>query len=144
MAEEFERRSPIFDWDKGDFAQNPDGSVKTATQGAAAEQIIVKALQTPRARFLIYANLEDEDLDHKYGSDVPDILRDYTISQEVKKDEVQRAIADALMYLDWVESVENVTFAVIDGEIGAIEANFDVLTIWDEVISMQGVTIING
>lgn len=143
MAEEFERRSPVFDWDKGDFARDPGGNVITATEGAAAEQIIIKALQTPRGLFDIYANLEDEDLDHKYGSDIPDILRDHSIDQTVKEDEIKRAIEDALVYIDWIEEVENIEFSIKPGEIDAVEISCDVITIFDEVIEVRGLEI-NG
>ncbi|MGP9042096.1 DUF2634 domain-containing protein [Cytobacillus kochii] len=143
MAEEFERRSPVFDWEKGDFALDPGGNVITTTEGPAAMQIILKALQTTRGVFAIYANLEDEDLDHKYGSDIPDILRDHSISLSVKEDEIKRAIEEALVYIDWVSSVDNVEFNLKPGEINAVEISCDVVTIFDEVLEVRGLDI-NG
>jgi hypothetical protein len=144
MVEEFERRSPVFDWDKGDFSLDPGGNVVTTTQGAAAEQIIIKALQTARGRYPIYANLENVDLDHKNGSDVQSILRDHTITQAVKEDEIKRSIKEALIYMEWIESVDNIEYAAVAGDISAIEASFTVTTTWDEVIELQGVNIDNG
>jgi len=144
MAEEFERRSPVFDWEKGDFALDPGGNVITATEGAAAEQIIIKALQTTRGVYMIYGNLEEDDLDHKYGSDVPDIAKDHTMSRAVKEDEFKRAVEEALIYLDWIESVENIVVNFTTGKIDEVEISCDVKTIFDQVIELQGVTLGNG
>jgi hypothetical protein len=143
MAEEFEKRSPVFDWVLGDFARDPGGNVLTVTEGAAVEQIIIKALQTPRGFFDIYGNLEDEDLDHKYGHDIVDILRDHTVSRSVKEDELKRAIEEALVYMDWIESVENTEFSTKAGEPEAVEISCDVTTILDTVIEVRGLSI-NG
>lgn len=141
MAEEFERRSPVFDWERGDFARDPSGNVISVTETRAATEIIIKALQTARGRYLLYANLEDDDLHHKYGSDVPDITRDHTISRAVKEDEIKRSIRESLIYLDWVESVENIVFQQRTGELESVEVSCDVVTTFDEVITVEGVTI---
>ncbi|MGG0702967.1 DUF2634 domain-containing protein [Bacillus inaquosorum] len=141
MAEEFERRSPVFDWNRGDFALDPGGNIMTVTEGAAAKQIIIKTLQTTRGLFPIYANLEDDDLDHKYGSDVSEILRDHTLSQAIKEDEVKRAVEEALVYLDWIESVDNIEYRIKANEIDAIEVDCDVTTIFDETLELRGVVI---
>jgi hypothetical protein len=131
------------EWDKGDFALDPGGNVITATEGAAAEQILIKALQTTRGVYMIYGNLEDEDLDHKYGSDIPDIAKDHTVSRSVKEDEFKRAVEEALIYLDWVEGVEDIEISYTSGEIDEVEISCNVTTIFDEVIALQGVAI-NG
>lgn len=143
MAEEFERRSPVFDWEIGDFVRDTTGNVVTVTEGQAVEQILIKALQTARGVDLIYANLEDEDLDFKYGSDIPRVIRDHDISREVKEDEIRRSIEEALIYLDWVESVDDIEFTAIPGKIDAIEVSCSVTTIFDQVITLEGVEV-NG
>lgn len=144
MAEEYERRTPVFDWVRREFVTDSTGKVVTVTEEQAAEQIIIKALQTTRGASLIYSNVDDEDLDQKYGTDVPDIIKDGTLSREVKIDEIKRAIEEALIYLDWIEEVYDVAVNGLPGEVDAMEASCSVLTIFDRVIEVRGAVIGNA
>jgi hypothetical protein len=139
MVEEYEKHSPVFDWEKGDFVLDTTNNVVTVTAEKAVEQFIIKTLQTARGVYLIYANLED--LDHKYGSDVPEIIKDKTLSRSVKEDEIKRAIEEALIYLDWIQEVNNITFNEIPGENDALEVSLDVVTIFDKVIEVRGLAV---
>lgn len=140
MAEESEKRSPVFDWENGEFLLDHANNVMTVTEQEAAEQIIIKALQTARGAFLIYANVDDEDLHHKYGSDVPDIQKDGTISQQVKEDEIKRAVEEALIYLDWVNEVNNIALNTDNAD---PEVSLDVVTVFDRVIEIKGAALQN-
>lgn len=103
-----EKRTPVFDWQAGDFAVDLQGKQLTATVDEAVKQIVLKALQTDRGFFLIYENLEDEELDDAYGSDVADIATRAELPEDVRLDEIKRAIKEALIYDDWITDVYDI------------------------------------
>lgn len=105
---ENEKRTPVFDWQTGDFAVDLQGKQITATADEAVKQIVLKALQTERGFFLVYENLEDEELDHAYGSDVADIATRAELPEDVRLDEIKRAIKEALIYDDWITDVYSI------------------------------------
>ncbi|EID42850.1 DUF2634 domain-containing protein [Parageobacillus thermoglucosidasius] len=64
----------------------------------AAKQIIMFALRIPRYAYPI--------LSSDFGNEIEDLLTDNEVTIEYKKMELPRLIEDALIYLDFVESVE--------------------------------------
>lgn len=150
MAEENEKKTPVFDWTAGDFKRDVRGGIVTVTEQEAAVEVILKALHTKRGLYLIYASF-DEDLDHKYGNDTWDILANQQISDEVRTDEVKRAIEEALIYDPWITGVYAIQvtrdhktlqdFQKRSLEIDAVYASFKVSTIFDRELAIEGVII---
>lgn len=141
MVEEYQKKTPAFDWEKGDFATDPQRRVITVTEEQAIEQIILKALQTQRGIFLIYADPENEDNDHKYGNDSRAILA-ADLSDDARISELQRAVKEAIIYLPGVLEVFDISVA----RQGAsdVTASFKVKTIFDRVYEFEGVNLTNG
>ena len=139
------RKTPVFDWEAGEFLTDFQGGVVTATEGKAAEQVILKAQATPRGMYLIYGDLDNPELNHKYGSDVIDIAVRQDLSKEVRESEIKRAIKEALVYDAWVTDIGEITlYQAVDTD-GVLKdfATFTVSTIYDEEIEVKGVAI-NG
>jgi hypothetical protein len=156
MAEEYEKRTPVFDWEAGDFVKDQKGGILTVTEGAAMEQIAIKALNTVRGVYLIYADVEDEDRNHKYGSDVEHVQRQ-PLSEEVRLEEFKRAVTEALIYDPWITDVTDVTVSrspdplteeerlnplAVQGEVKATDAVYISLTL--QTIFDREVTIERG
>lgn len=150
MAESWEK-TPVFDFELGDFVTDSSGKVLTVTGGEAAAQIALKALQTVRGVYLIYTNLEDEDLDDKYGNDTLNVLRQENLTEEARLSEIERAIEEALIYDPWILEVNSLTLKRKGGpgtygvdtknlKGDELEASFILRTIFDDEIELQGVT----
>lgn len=147
---ENEKKTPVFDWIAGDFKRDVRGAIVTATEQEAAIEVILKALHTKRGIYLIYGSF-DEDLDHKYGNDTWDILANQQISDEVRIDEIKRAIEEALVYDPWILEVYDITvtrdhtalleFQKRRPEIDAVYASFKVSTIFDRELAIEGIII---
>lgn len=174
MAEESEKRTPVFEWIKdengeyvGDFKLDPQGNIVTVTEQQAVEQIVIKAQQTARGVFLIYADLDNEELDHKYGNDAQDILTRPDLPEAVRIDELKRAVREAIIYDPWITDVYDIIIsrdpdATVDqlealnpllqkketpkGEkqYDAVYGRFKVSTIFDTEVVIQGVNLTNG
>lgn len=144
---ENEKRTPVFNWyvdqrgiPYGEFLVDPSGRVVTATEREAVEQIVIKAQATARGVYLIYADPENEENNHKYGSDVFEILRQ-ELPESVRKSEVERAIKQALIYDPWVTDVVDLVVSNLGTE--EATADFTVKTIFDRDIEVKGVPL-NG
>lgn len=135
---EQDKKTPVFDWELGEFVTN-QGTVITATGTAAVEEIIHKAQRTARGVYLIYANTEDADLNHKYGSDVQDIVRRSDLTEEARISELKRAIKEALIYDPWIVDVYGITIDRQNN--GDVIAAYTVSTIFDEEIVEKGVAL---
>ncbi|MGG3803175.1 DUF2634 domain-containing protein [Metabacillus fastidiosus] len=153
MAEEIEKKVPLFDWEEEDFVTDDRGRVITVTGGQAAQEIALKALNTIRSTFSIYFNVEDEDLDDKYGNDTLNVIREPDLTEEARLSEVERAVRDALLYDPWFTGIENLSIKRLNGPgnygIGAdhlngdeVEISLTLQTIFDDV-TLEGV-ILNG
>jgi hypothetical protein len=110
MASKDNRKTPVFDWETGEFALDLQGRVKTETGAPAVEQIILKAQQTIRGLFLIYAADPEvpESQGHTYGSDARRILAS-ALDEDVKLAELERAVREALIYDPWIKDVYDIT-----------------------------------
>jgi hypothetical protein len=136
-------KTPIFDWEKGEFKTDSQGRVLIAEDAQALEQIILKVHATPRGAFLIYADLDNPELNHKYGSDVFQIMLEADLTEEERNSEIIRAVKDAQLYDPWINDVTNITleYEEIDGKTQAF-ASYGLDTIFD-TITVKGVAI-NG
>lgn len=126
MASTDNRKTPIFDWDTGEFATDLANGIKTATGAAAVEQIILKAQQTMRGLFLIYA-ADPEVADskgHTYGSDV-DNVRKSNLPESAKLSEMERAVQEALIYDPWIKAVRDVSVQRQAADEAVITATID-------------------
>lgn len=141
MAEENEKRTPVFDWDKGEFAVNLNKAVVTAAEGEAVKQIILKAYSTARGVFLIYANVEDPEDDHVYGNDAQEVLTRADLNEEARISELERAIEEALIHDPWITEV----YDIVIERLGTDEAtaSFKVGTVFDREVIIEGVEL-NG
>lgn len=114
-------KTAVFDWSIGEFALDLQNGVQTVTKGAAVAQIAMKAQQTKRGAFLIYANRDAPELHHKYGSDAQaTMVKD--IPEASRMSELKRNVRDALLYDPWVTDVTDVSVTrqqVTDKDTGA-------------------------
>jgi len=140
MVEEYQKKTPVFDWETGDFAVDPQRRVVTVTEEKAVEQVIIKALQTHRAIFLIYADPENADSNHKYGNDVGNVLA-ANLSDEARLSELERAVKEALIYDPWILDVYDIQVSR-QGNNEAL-ASFTIKTIFDREYTFEGVNL-NG
>ncbi len=136
------RKTPVFDWATGDFLADFQRGVVLATGSKAAEQVIIKAQQTRRGIFLIYADVENPALNHKYGSDVHDIAVRQDISDEVRISEIKRAVREALIFDAWIEDVTDIEVYKERDTDGVLKdfVKYNVKTIYDNV-SVEGVAV---
>lgn len=108
MAEEYEKRTPVFDFEAGEFLTDLQGGVVTVTESEAVVQIALKALQTVRGVYLIYANTDDEARNHTYGNDTLNVMRAPGLSEKARIAEIERAIKEALIYDPWITKVTDI------------------------------------
>lgn len=142
---DMELKTPVWDWELGEFAISSHGKVAVATSGAAVIEIVTKAQATPRGVYPIYARPGDPDLDHKYGSDVADILTRRDLSEAARVSELKRAVVDAIQYDPWIYEVNDVSITqqtISDGENTetAYYAAYTVVTPFD-TITVEGVKL---
>lgn len=135
-------KTPVFDWETGEFKIDLTGRVVTATGAEAVEQAAVKALQTARSLYLIYFDAEDPTRHNKYGSEVHDIAVRRDLSESVRIDELKRAVREALIYDPWITDVPEVTIT----RQGKDEIIIDITlaTVFDQAVELRGVTLVNG
>jgi len=141
MVEEYQKKTPVFDWEKGDFVVDPQRRVITVTEEKAVEQVIIKALQTQRAIFLIYADPENEDNNHKYGNDAANVLT-ANLSDDARLSELKRAVKEALVYDPWILDVYDIEVSRLGTS--EVTADFKVKTIFDREYTFEGVNLTNG
>ncbi|EIW19906.1 MULTISPECIES: DUF2634 domain-containing protein [Pelosinus] len=132
-----DKKSPVFDWLTGDFATDINGKVLVVAGMEAAEQVIIKAEQTTRGRFRIYANPDNVALHHKYGNDASLILTRPDITDSVRLSELQRAIKEAIIYDAWVKDVVDIVIARQDAN--DVYVVFTAKTIFDKEVTVEGV-----
>lgn len=133
--------SPLFDFEAGEFVTDIDGSVATATEAEALAEIIVKVQNTARGVYLIYADTENEELNHKYGSDTMDILTRQSLTEAVRISELKRVMREAIIYDPWVLDVYDIV--LVKSGVDSYTASFNLKTIYDKEINVGGVEI-NG
>lgn len=132
MEEDNQRRTVAFDWETGDFVVDTQGAQKVVTEAEAIEQIAIKALQTLRNRSLIYADIENPESNHTYGSDVQDLLTMPGLPEEIREEELKRAVRETLIYDPWITEVSDITFStetVVDEAGKAVSATVISLTV---------------
>lgn len=138
-----ERKVPIFDWDKMDFATGIGGVVQTAQGNEAVAQVVVKAQQTQLGKYNVYADFEDETLNHIYGSRVHEVVVRKDLPEAVKLSEAEREATEAISYDPWVKSVTNVkAYSQVDSD-GETRYYLDMIveTVFGGNLSLQGVKI---
>jgi len=135
-------KTPIFDWEKGEFKVDSQGAVLIAEDAQALEQIMIKAQQTPRNTYLIYANPENPELNHKYGSDVFAIMLESDLTDEERDSEIQRAIKEALVYDPWIKDITDIslTYDVDENNKKMVYASYTAVTIFDN-ITVKGAVV---
>lgn len=135
--EEKDKESPLYDWEKGEFVIGMAGQVTTAVGQDAVPIILEKAQRTPRGRYAIYADLENSDLNHKYGSDVFDVIANKDLDEDTKISEVERTTAEAIQYDPWIAEVYDVT--ATKTAIDLYDADYTVRTTFNNILEMEGV-----
>jgi hypothetical protein len=131
-------KNPVFDFDKGDFVIDGLGAVQVVEGSPAVAQAVAKALHTERGKYEIYINKEVEELSHKYGADIIDIVIRQGLTSDIVEIELKNAVKEAIIYDPEVKSVDNIVIALYDG---AVTADFILTTIYDDTIIIEGVLI---
>ncbi len=151
LADITEQKTPLFDLEAGEFVMDARNRVVCVTGGEGVLMIAMKALKTVRGIFLIYADLDDEELDHVYGSDVELIMQE-DLTEEARLSEMERAISESLIYDPWVTDVTNLVLKRRGGpgQYGEnadhlapdeVEISMTIKTIFDQDVQLEGVII---
>lgn len=137
-----ERKTPIFDWETGEFATGIGGVVRTATGLEAAAQVVQKAENTQLGKYAVYGDLEDLTKNHVYGSQVHEIAVRKDLPEAVRLSEMEREAREAIIYDPWVTDVTEATAYSQKDEDDVVRyyINLTVETVFG-VISAQGVKI---
>ena len=140
-----ERKVPVFDWGKMEFATGIGGVVQTVQGNAAAAQVVVKAQQTQLGKYSVYADLEDETLNHIYGSRVQEVVVRNDLSEAVKLSEAEREAREAIIYDPWVKDVIDVKAYSKKDKDNEVRYYLDMVvkTVFGGTISLEGVNV-NG
>jgi hypothetical protein len=137
---EADKKSPVFDFEAGEFVLDSQNNVKLAYGKDALPNIIIKASSTPRGVYSVYANVDKPELDHKYGSDVEEIATHRELSTQARLSELKRAVTESLEYDTWIESVDSVEVKTQGTDGVLISANLS--TIFDdEPLEVKGVKV---
>lgn len=118
--------SYLFDFEKGDFVKNPDGTIAKADDLQAYIQWCSKAMASPRYK-LIYGNL--------YGHDFTDLIGS-SLSKDAIELEIKRMTQETLIVHPRTDTVDNFTFKWIEDK-GEVYYEYEVTTIDDETISLN-------
>lgn len=131
-------KNVVFDYDAGDFAVDGLGAIQVVEDSQAVAHAAMKALHTERGKYEIYGNQDNEELNHKYGTDATDIVIRAGLPGDVVDVELKNAVHEALIFDPEIKSVDvsSVT-RVNDG----IEVTAQISTIYDTTETVEGVTI---
>ena len=117
-----------FDFKKGEFVRNPDGTLARCSRLEAYEQWCNKAMNTP-VGFAAYSRL--------YGHEL-DTLSDSLYSREAIELEVKRMTADTLMVHPMTKDVRDFTFTWQNN--GELYYEYTVVTVDEESIDLNNTT----
>ena len=151
MADINEQKTPLFDFETGDFVKDSRDRIVCVTGAQAVQMVALKALKTVRGVYLIYADLDDEELDHVYGNDVEIIMHE-DLTEEARLSEFERATEEALIYDPWITGVTDIVLKKRGGpgEYGEnadhlapdeVEISLTIQTIFDEDVELQEVIL---
>lgn len=104
--DETDRKSYLFDFDKGDFIKNPDGSLVICTPKQAYRQWCQKVMLTPRFKKLAYPDYYGNELDRLIGS---------SLNYSAIELEIERMVIEALEVHPKTLSVGDFKFNWYDG-----------------------------
>lgn len=102
------RKTPIFDYDNGEFVTGVGGVVTTTTGADAVAIIVQKALSTELGKFSIYGNYDDYNKNHIYGSRVHDVAVRQELPASVRLSEIERETEEAIKYDPRIKTVDTV------------------------------------
>ena len=132
-------KSPSFNWNTMEFNVGSNGAVLVVEDELAVKEVAVKAQQTPRGVYTLYADPDNVDLDHKYGSDVLDILTRRDLSEDIQISELKRAIKEALVYDPWITDVKDIKiYTVAEGTRKMTYVDYTLVTTFDKNIDVKG------
>lgn len=137
------RKTPIFDYDTGEFALGVGGTIKTAVGADAVLHIAQKALNTQLGKHSVYGNFEDFTKNHIYGSRVHDVAVRKDLPEAVRVSEIERETEEALKYDPRIKQVVSVGVYTDRDENGDMCYFTDVVitTYHNKQIEVKGVKI---
>ncbi|EGT5272757.1 DUF2634 domain-containing protein [Clostridioides difficile] len=118
----------LFDFIKGEFVKNADGTLKRCNKVEAYKQWCQKAILTPRYKRSAYSSV--------YGSEIKDLIAS-NLSQSAKELEISRLIKETILVHPYTKEVSNFIFNWLENS-SLVNYEFDVLTIDDENIVIDG------
>ena len=115
--------------------------VQTVQGDDAVAQVVLKAQQTQLGKFSVYADFEDETLNHIYGSLVHDVVVRNDLPEAVKLSEAEREAQEAILYDPWVKDVTDVKAYSQKDKDDVVRYYLDmkVETVFGGTISLKGV-----
>lgn len=114
-------KTPLFDWNKGEFIVNRYRRIETAEEGEALKMVIEKAVRTARNKYLIYSD--------KYGNDAFE-TRKLDLPLEVKEKEIAQDIREAVEYDYRVKGLTGLSVS-FTGDLITVE--YEVISIFDKI-----------
>ncbi|MFL8801862.1 MULTISPECIES: DUF2634 domain-containing protein [unclassified Clostridioides] len=118
----------LFDFEKGEFVKNADGTLKRCNKVEAYKQWCQKAILTPRYKRSAYSSV--------FGSEIKDLIAS-NLSQNAKELEISRLIKETILVHPYTKEVSNFIFNWLENS-RFVNYEFDVLTIDDENIVIDG------
>lgn len=112
--------SYAFDFEKGEFIKNSDGSIRKVNDFEAYIQWCQKAMMTARFKYIAYSSRYGEESKNIIGSD----LDDKAIELEIK-----RITKETLLVHPRTRDVENFKFRWNNGQ---VDYEYEVVTIFSE------------
>ncbi|HGM1477091.1 DUF2634 domain-containing protein [Clostridioides difficile] len=118
----------LFDFEKGEFVKNADGTLKKCDKVQAYKQWCQKAILTPRYKRSAYSSV--------YGSEIKELIAS-NLSKNAKELEISRLIKETILVHPYTKEVGEFNFNWLENS-RLVEYEFDVLTIDDENIVIDG------
>lgn len=139
------RKTPIFDFETGEFVLGVGNTVQTATGAEAVARIAQKALNTQLGIYPVYGNYEDITKNHIYGSRVHNVAIRKDLPEAVRISEIERETKEALIYDPRIKEVVSVSVYKQKDDNGEMcfYTDIELTTYFNKQVEVKGVKI-NG
>lgn len=129
---------PVFNWNENEFVVGPSGAVETVDESAAVGELSQKAQATERGTYTVYYDADNQDLSHKYGSDVMEVLRSKDLTEASRVSELERTVREAILFDPWIVEVTDIVIVSLGA--GEYSVTYTIESVFDDLIT-QGVTV---
>lgn len=134
------KKTPVLDYETGQFVTGPGGTIVTVTGSEAVAVIAQKSLRTQLGKYPVYGNYEDITKNHIYGSRVHDVAIRKDLPEAVRISEIERETKEALRYDPRIKEVVSVSVYKQKDDNGEYCFFTDIMltTIYNKTIEVKG------